>query len=125
MKKGSDNVPEALLSITHDSLVELLHSLTDDDLQYLADRLADKLQQPAQETYTIAELSEKLKLSRDTITDRIRKGEFGNVIRDGRRYRVTAAGLQQYIDQHSGQAYQKQEPPQTQYRRRHVNPGRI
>ena len=118
-------MPEALLSITHDSLVELLHSLTDDDLQYLADRLADKLQQPAQETYTIAELSEKLKLSPETISDRIRKGEFGNVIRDGRRYRVTAAGLRQYIDTHSGQAYHKQETPQTQYRRKHVNPGRI
>lgn len=118
-------MPEVILSLTHDSLMELLHGLTDNDLQYLANQLADKFQPHAQETYTIAELSEKLKLSRDTITDRIRKGEFGNVIRDGRRYRVTAAGLQQYIDQHSGQAYQKQEPPQTQYRRRHVNPGRI
>lgn len=118
-------MPEALLSITHDSLVELLHSLTDNDLQYLADRLVEKLQRPAKGTYTIAEISKKLKLSRDTIINRIHKNEFGNVIRDGRRYRVTAAGLQQYIDTHSGQAYQKQEPPQAQYRRKHVNPGRI
>lgn len=118
-------MPEVTLRLTHDGLIDLLHSLTDADLQYLADRLADKFQPHAQETYTIAELSEKLKLSRDTITDRIHKGEFGDVIRDGRRYRVTEKGLQQYIDQHSGQAYQKREPPQTQYRRRHVNPGRI
>ena len=118
-------MPEVILSLTHDSLMELLHGLTDNDLQYLANRLADKFQPHAQETYTIAELSEKLKLSRDTITDRIHKGKFGDVIRDGRRYRVTAAGLQQYIDQHSGQTYHKQEPPQPQYRRKHVNPGRI
>ena len=38
---------------------------------------------------------------------------------------VTESGLQQYIDQHSGQTYHKQEPPQPQYRRKHVNPGRI
>ena len=118
-------MPEVILSLTHDSLMGLLHGLTDNDLQYLANRLADKFQPHAQETYTIAELSEKLKLSRDTITDRIHKGKFGGVIRDGRRYRVTAAGLQQYIDQHSGQTYHKQEPPQPQYRRKHVNPGRI
>lgn len=79
-------MPEVILSLTHDSLMELLHGLTDNDLQYLANRLADKFQPHAQETYTIAELSEKLKLSRDTITDRIHKGEFGDVIRDGRRY---------------------------------------
>ena len=118
-------MPEVTLRLTHDGLIDLLHSLTDADLQYLADRLADKLQQPTQETYTIAEISEKLKLSPETISDRIHKGEFGDVIRDGRRYRVTAAGLQQYIDQHSGQTYHKQEPPQPQYRRKHVNPGRI
>ncbi len=113
------------MHLGHDDITELLHGLTDNDLQYLADRLAEKLQRPAKGTYTIVEISKKLKLSRDTIINRIHKGEFGNVIRDGRRYRVTAAGLQQYIDTHSGQAYQKQEPPQTQYRRRHVNPGRI
>ena len=118
-------MPEVTLRLTHDGLIDLLHSLTDADLQYLADRLADKFQPHTQETYTIAELSEKLKLSPETISDRIHKGEFGEVIRDGRRYRVTAAGLQQYIDQHSGQTYHKQEPPQPQYRRKHVNPGRI
>lgn len=118
-------MPEISLHLTHDGLIDLLHSLTDADLQYLADRLADKFQPRAQETYTIAELSEKLKLSPETISDRIHKGEFGDVIRDGRRYRVTAAGLQQYIDRHSGQTYHKQEPPQPQYRRKHVNPGRI
>lgn len=119
-------MPDIIIHLTNDDITEILHSLTNNDLQYLADRLADKFQPHTQETYTIAELSEKLKLSAETISDRIRKGEFGNdVIRDGRRYRVTAAGLQQYINNHSGQTYHKQEPPQTQYRRKHVNPGRI
>lgn len=118
-------MPEVTLHLSHDGILDLLHGLTDNDLQYLADRLADKLQQPTQETYTIAELSEKLKLSPETISDRIHKGEFGNVIRDGRRYRVTAAGLQQYIDLHSGQTYRKQELPQTHHRRTHTNPGKI
>jgi hypothetical protein len=80
-------MPEISLHLTHDSLMELLHSLTDNDLQYLADRLADKFQPHAQGTYTIAELSEKLKLSPETISDRIHKGEFGDVIRGGRHNR--------------------------------------
>lgn len=118
-------MPEVTLRLTHDGLIDLLHGLTDSDLQYLADRLTDKFQPHTQETYTIAELSEKLKLSPETISDRIHKGEFGDVIRDGGGHSVSSAGLQQYIDQHSGQACHKQETPRTQYRRRHVNPGRI
>ena len=102
--------------------------LSDTDVQRIAAAIIVELRKQPQEqddTYTIKDLTKKLKLSHDTITDRIRKGEFGEVIRDGRRYRVTAAGLRQYIDTHSGQAYHKQETPQTQYRRKHVNPGRI
>ena len=116
-------MPEVTLRLTHDGLIDLLHSLTDSDLQYLADRLADKLQQPTQETYTIAEISEKLKLSPETISDRIHKGEFGDVIRDGRRYRVTEKGLQQYISKYNSLAFSKKQP--TQRHRAHTNPGRI
>ena len=110
---------------THDDVKQFLNSLTDDDLLALRSRFKEILSPPPANTYTVDDLATSLHFSRDTIINRIRKGDFGDVIRDGRRYRVTAAGLQQYIDQHSGQTYHKQEPPQPQYRRKHVNPGRI
>ena len=110
---------------THDDVKQFLNSLTDEDLLALRSRFKEILSPPLANTYTVDDLATSLHFSRDAIINRIRKGDFGDVIHDGRRYRVTEKGLQQYIDQHSGQAYQKQEPPQTQYRRRHVNPGRI
>lgn len=106
---------------------DLTFRLSDEDVQRIATAVANIIKQPqaaTQSTYTINELSDKLQLSRDTIIDRIRKGEFGEVIRDGQRYRVTAAGLQQYIDRHTGQAYSPAQAKQRQ-RRIHVNPGRI
>ena len=95
-------MPEVILSLTHDSLMELLHGLTDEDLLALRSRFKEILSPPPANTYTVDDLATSLHFSRDTIIKRIHKGEFGDVIRDGRRYRVTAAGLQQYIDQHSG-----------------------
>ena len=103
---------------------ELKFRLSDEDVQRIATAVAGIMQKPQeQDTYTINDLVAKLQLSRDTITDRIRKGEFGEVIRDGRRYRVTSTGLRQYIDWHSGQAYSK--PHQAARHRVHENPGRI
>ena len=87
---------------THDDVKQSLNSLTDDDLLALRSRFKGILSPPPANTYTVDDLATSLHFSRDTIIKRIHKGEFGDVIRDGRRYRVTAAGLQQYIDQHSG-----------------------
>ena len=68
-------------------------------------------------------ISWKLQLSRDTITDRIRKGQFGDVIRDGRTYRIPASGVQRYIAQHSGAAYRK--AGERQFIRIHANPEKF
>jgi predicted transcriptional regulator len=103
---------------------ELSFILSDTDIDRIASAVAAKITVPQQAcTYTIADLMDKLQLSRDTITDRIRKGQFGEVLQDGRRYRVTEKGLQQYIDQHSGQIHNRKQ--QKERLRVRDNPGRI
>jgi predicted DNA-binding transcriptional regulator AlpA len=102
---------------------ELTFTLSDTDVNRIASAVAAKLYVPEKSIYTIPELMDKLQLSRDTITDRIRKGQFGNVIRDGRTYRIPAAGVQHYIDQHSGTAYHKANKAAPI--KIHANPGKI
>lgn len=102
---------------------EITITMPDDLIDRIASAVAAKLQnsETKQSIYTIQELMGKLHLSRNTITDRIRRGDFGEVINDGRRYRVTSTGLQTYIDKHSGQLPRKD----TGKVRIHQNPGRI
>ena len=108
---------------THDDVKQFLNSLTDDDLLALRSRFKEILSPLPANTYTVDDLATSLHFSRDTIINRIRKGDFGDVIRDGRRYRVTEKGLQQYISKYNSLAFSKKQP--TQRHRAHTNPGRI
>jgi len=103
--------------------MEAVITLSDEDIDRIASAVAAKLDRPKSSTYTIPDLMDKLQMSRDTITDRIRKGQFGDVLRDGWRYRVTETGLQTYIQQHCGTIYPKSEKQAVI--RMYVNPGKI
>lgn len=103
--------------------MEAVITLSDEDVNRIASAVAAKLERPEKSTYTIPDLMDKFQLSRDTITDRIKKRQFGDVIRDGRTYRVPASGVQYYIAQHSGKAYHKIEKRAVM--QIHANPGKI
>ena len=103
--------------------MEAVITLSDEDVNRIASAVAAKLERPEKNIYTIPDLMDKFQLSRDTVTDRIKKGQFGDVIRDGRTYRVPVSGVKQYIAQHSGGGYHKVEKRTAI--RTHVNPGKI
>lgn len=103
--------------------MEAVFTLSNEDIDRIATAVAAKIDRPKNRTYTIPNLMDKLQMSRDTITDRIRKGQFGDVLRDGRQYRVTEAGLQMYIQLHSKEEYHRAEKRVAI--RVHANPGKI
>lgn len=101
---------------------ELTFALSDADVERIASAVATKLSKPQGDTYTIPDLIKRLQLSRDTIIKRIRKGEFGTVLHDGRLYRITEDGLQRYFSLHSAQVYHR---PTVEHQGIHRNPGKI
>ena len=101
---------------------ELTFALSDADVERIALAVSAKLSNPQCNTYTIPDLIKKLKLSRDTIVKRIRKGEFGAVLHDGRLYRITEDGLQHYFSLHNAQVYHS---PSIGHKEVHKSPGRI
>ncbi len=81
-------------------------------LDALADALVERLMSrlPAEgapkETYTPEELAARYGMSKSSINRRIRAGEFGETINTGpRTHLVTAAGLRQYEEAHTGPAH--------------------
>lgn len=84
-------------------------------------------QQPKKDVYTPQEVAEKLSMSVQTVRRRIAAGEFGKTLDDGKMHRVTEAGLQLYMDQHTGE--QEHSRPESIHtvrgKRVHANPGRI
>ena len=80
-------------------------------LDALADALVEKIAQRLppggrQDTYTIDQLAERYGMSRASIARRVRAGEFGETINTGpRTHLVTAAGLRQYEEAHTGPAH--------------------
>ena len=81
-------------------------------LDALVDALVERLvsRPPAEgapkETYTPEELAARYGMSKSSINRRIRAGEFGETINTGpRTHLVTAAGLRQYEEAHTGPAH--------------------
>lgn len=103
-------------------------TLSESDVQRIAAAIIDGLRQhPQKQVYTPQEVAEKLGVSVQTVRRRIAAGEFGETLDDGKMHRVTEAGLQQYIDNHTGaREISSPEPPHPMRGRRvHANPGRI
>ena len=85
------------------TLDTILDALADALVEKIAARLPPGGQQ---QTYTIAQLAERYGMSKSSINRRIRAGEFGETINTGpRTHLVTAAGLRQYEEAHTGPAH--------------------
>lgn len=85
-----------------------LDTVLDALVDALVERLMSRL--PAEgapkETYTPEELAARYGMSKSSINRRIRAGEFGETINTGpRTHLVTAAGLRQYEETHTGPAH--------------------
>ena len=85
-----------------------LDTVLDALVDALVERLVSRL--PAEgapkETYTPEELAARYGMSKSSINRRIRAGEFGETINTGpRTHLVTAAGLRQYEEAHTGPAH--------------------
>lgn len=85
-----------------------LDTVLDALVDALVERLMSRL--PAEgapkETYTPEELAARYGMSKSSINRRIRAGEFGETINTGpRTHLVTAAGLRQYEEAHTGPAH--------------------
>lgn len=94
----------------------ILNALAD----LLAPKVADLLRdtQPEKELYSVADLAKRYSVSRETISRRIRAGEFGETINMGeRRKMVTAAGVRFYDEAHLGAPYTRHDA--TPRRRKH------
>ena len=103
-------------------------TLSESDVQRIvAAIIAGLNQQPQKQVYTPQEVAEKLGVSVQTVRRRIAAGEFGATLNDGKMHRVTEAGLQLYMDRHTGaQENSRPEPTHTMRGKRvHANPGRI
>lgn len=103
-------------------------TLSDTDVQRIAAAIIAGLnQQPQKQVYTPQEVADKLGVSVQTIRRRIAAGEFGATLNDGKMHRVTEAGLQFYMDQHTGEQENRISalPRTVREKRVHVNPGRI
>lgn len=80
-------------------------------LDALADALVEKIAQRLppggqQQTYTTAQLAERYGMSRASIAQRVRAGEFGDTINAGTRtHLVTAAGVAKFESEHTGPAH--------------------
>lgn len=89
-------------------LVTKLDTILDALADALVERLMSRL--PAEgapkETYTPEELAARYGMSKSSINRRIRAGEFGETINTSpRTHLVTAAGLRQYEEAHTGPAH--------------------
>lgn len=54
--------------------------------------------------YTAEQLADMFNRSCDTIRRKIRAGQFGETLNDGKEHMVSETGLQNYIKQHTGPA---------------------
>ena len=105
------------------TLDTILDALADALVEKIAARLPPGGQQ---QTYTIAQLAERYGMSKGSIAQRVRAGEFGDTINAGTRtHLVTAAGVAKFDADHTGPAYKREARATAQNRRRHVNPGPI
>ena len=105
------------------NLDTILDALADALVEKIAARLPSGGQQ---QTYTIAQLAERYGMSKGSIAQRVRAGEFGDTINAGARtHLVTAAGVAKFEADHTGPAYNRADRAPAQNRRRHVNPGPI
>ena len=102
------------------------------DLDLLAEKIAEKLAQrmggglSQQKLYTIEELAERYCTSGDTIRRRVKAGEFGEVVRLGKRgMRVTGEGVLLYDSTHTQPAHQAPERRLLRKRTARENPGPI
>ncbi len=85
------------------NLETILDALADALVEKIAARLPPGGQQ---QTYTVAQLAERYGMSKASIARRLRAGEFGETINAGSRtHLVTAAGLRQYEEAHTGPAH--------------------
>ena len=86
---------------------ENMNALLDALADALAERLAERIPRGGQPpTYTAAQLAERYGMSKASIQRLIRAGEFGETINTGpRTHLVTAAGLRQYEEAHTGPAH--------------------
>ena len=86
------------------NLDNILDALADALVERLVSRLA--AEGTPKETYTPEELAARYGMSKSSINSRIRAGEFGETINTGpRTHLVTAAGLRQYEEAHTGPAH--------------------
>ena len=85
------------------NLETILDALADALVEKIAARLPPVGQQ---QTYTVSQLAERYGMSKASIARRLRAGEFGETINAGSRtHLVTAAGLRQYEEAHTGPAH--------------------
>lgn len=85
------------------TLDTLLDALADALVEKIAARLPPGGQQ---QTYTIAQLAERYGMSKGSIAQRVRAGEFGDTINAGTRtHLVTAAGVAKFESEHTGPAH--------------------
>lgn len=106
------------------NLDNILDALADALVERLVSRLA--AEGTPKETYTPEELAERYGMSKSSINSRIRAGEFGETINTGpRTHLVTAAGLRQYEEAHTGPAYDGKTVTRATQRRTHRDPGPI
>lgn len=93
----------------------------------IADRVAGKLNLGAGQTlYSVEELAKRLGLSKSAVRQRIRAGEFGEVVHHSdNSYRVTAEGVWKYERDHMGPAYRPRETARPARRARRRDPGPI
>ena len=85
------------------NLETILDALADALVEKIAARLPPGGQQ---QTYTVAQLAERYGMSKASIARRLRAGEFGETINAGSRtHLVTAVGLRQYEEAHTGPAH--------------------
>ena len=87
-------------------IVTKLDTILDALVERLMSRLATEGASAPKETYTPEELAARYGMSKSSINRRIRAGEFGETINTGpRTHLVTAAGLRQYEEAHTGPAH--------------------
>lgn len=101
-------------------------------LDALADALVEKIAARLppggqQQTYTVAQLSERYGMSKASIARRVRAGEFGETINAGpRTHLVTAAGVAKFDADHTGPAHDGEVGTYRPRRRtQHRDPGPI
>ena len=88
------------------NLDNILDALADALVERLLSRLAADGAGTPKETYTPEELAARYGMSKSSIHARIRAGEFGETINVGTRtHLVTAAGLRQFEEAHTGPAH--------------------